>query len=651
MAGNILNIGKSGLFAAQAGLSTTGHNIANAGVAGFSRQGIVQVSGAGQNIGIGFVGSGTQVTDIQRFSDPFLNAQVRTATTSKSGFDTYNTQISQVNNLLADPTSGLSPAMQDFFNNVQDLASNPQSVASRQALMSGADQLASRFQDLNGRLGEIREGVNSQITSSVTLINSYAGQIATLNDELRGLSARGTGLPNDLMDTRDQLVLKLSEQVKASVVPGENNTVTVTIGNGQPLVVGNKAFELRTMVSPTDPMRTQVAYVSGNKVVPLGEKALGGGQLGALFDFRANTLDRAQNSLGRIATVVATTVNAQHSLGIDADGVAGGPLFKLAPVAVGASRDNDTSSTAVVGAAISDASQLTSSDYKVAYNGSNYIVTRLSDSKQTSISPFPQNGTPQTVDGIDFSISGSSAAGDNFTVRPTINAAGTFSLAITDRAKLAAGAPVSTTTALSNGGSGKISDGSVSAAFLTAGNALPVQLSFNAGNLEGFPAGQVVTRTVNGQPTEYVAGTDPIPFAAGAKYEFGGINVSFTGVPNNNDQFTVAANVSGVGDNRNMRLIGALQTSNTMDGGRANYQSAYAELVSFVGNKTREVQVNGEVGKSLLNQARNAQQSVSGVNLDEEAANLLKYQQAYQAAGKVMSIASSMFDTLLSLGR
>ena len=369
MAGNILNIGKSGLFAAQAGLSTAGHNIANAGVAGYSRQGIVQSTSTAQNIGIGFVGSGTQVTDIQRFSDPFLNGQVRTATTSKSAFDTYAAQISQVDNLLADTTSGLSPAMQDFFNSVQDVASNPQSVASRQSLMSGADQFASRFQDLNGRLQEIRDGVNSQITSSVTLINSYAGQIASLNDKISAYSSRGSGFPNDLMDTRDQLVLKLSEQVKANVVAGENNSVTVTIGNGQPLVVGTKAFELRPMISPTDPMRVQVAYASGNKVVPLAESALSGGQLGGLFEFRANTLDRAQNSLGRIATVVATSVNEQHSLGIDADGVAGGPFFKLAPVAVGASRDNATNSTAVVGAAISDASQLTTSDYKVSYDG------------------------------------------------------------------------------------------------------------------------------------------------------------------------------------------------------------------------------------------------------------------------------------------
>ena len=149
----------------------------------------------------------------------------------------------------------------------------------------------------------------------------------------------------------------------------------------------------------------------------------------------------------------------------------------------------------------------------------------------------------------------------------------------------------------------------------------------------------------------YPAGTASVPYTAGANYAFGGINVSFTGTPADADSFTVGPNNSGVGDNRNMRLLGNLQTKNTMDGGTATFQGAYAELVSYVGNKTREVQVNALASESLLAQARNAQQEVSGVNLDEEATNLLKYQQAYQAAGKVMQMASTLFDTLLSLGR
>ena len=647
---SILNVGKSALFAAQAGMTTTGNNIANANVAGYSRQVVLQGAGPGQNIGVGFIGSGTQVTDILRYSDSFLNAQVRSATTNKSSLDAFTAQISQVDNLMADTASGLSPALQDFFKGVQDVSSNPSSVASRQSLMSSADSLASRFQGLNGRLQEIREGVNSQVTSNVTLINSYAGQIAQLNEQITGLSGSGKNLPNELMDRRDQLVLDLNKQVKATVVMADNNSLTVSIGNGQPLVVGKKAFQLAAMNSPTDPSRVEVGYVTGSKVTMLAPSALKGGELGGLMEFRAQSLDRAQNSLGRIAMSVASSFNAQHKLGLDDAGNPGQAFFTEAAATVSASRDNALSSTATVTAVVSDATKLTQSDYKLEYDGAKYTVTRLSDRQQTVISPYPQTGGPQTIDGLDFAVAGGSDVGDNFLIRPTINGAAQFAVALSDRSKIAAGAPITTSTPLSNSGSGKISEGSVDARYI--GNAItsPVTLTFNGGNLSGFPAGQAVTKTENGVATSYPAG-GAVPFTAGANYSFGGINVSFTGQPGNADSFTVAPNRSGAGDNRNMRALGNLQTKNTMDGGTATFQSAYAELVSYVGNKTREVQVNGEASNALLAQARNAQQEVSGVNLDEEATNLLKYQQAYQAAGKVMQMASTLFDTLLSLGR
>lgn len=198
MAGNLLNIGKSGLFAAQAGLSTTGHNIANANVAGYSRQVTVQAAGQGQDTGNGFVGSGTDVAGIKRYSDTFLNSQVRDAQTTKSSLDSFYAQISQVDNLLADTTAGLSPALQDFFKGVQDVSSNPSSVASREAMLSGAESLAARFQGIDGRLEEIREGVNTQVTTSVTLINSYATQIAALNDKIGAFGNDPSRQPNDL---------------------------------------------------------------------------------------------------------------------------------------------------------------------------------------------------------------------------------------------------------------------------------------------------------------------------------------------------------------------------------------------------------------------------------------------------------------------
>lgn len=649
---NLLNIGKTGLFAAQQGLATTGNNITNANVAGYSRQVVIQGAGPGQNIAGSFVGSGTQVTDIKRFSDPFLTNQVRVATTNTSSLNAFAAQISQVDNLLADSSAGLSPALQDFFKSVQDVSSNPASTASRQALLSGADALTARFQGLNGRLDEIRQGVDGQITAKVTLINSYGTQIAALNEQIAAATASSQGMPNDLLDARDQLVLNLNKEVKTSVVAGDNNSITVSIGSGQPLVVGRKAFQLAATTSPTDQGRVEVGYVNGTKITVMAESSLKGGELGGLFEFRATSLDRAQNSLGRIAISTAAAFNAQHQLGVDATGKPGEPFFSVGKPSVGASRDNAAASTAAVGATIRDPSQLTQSDYKVGYNGTDFTVTRLSDNKITLINPYPQSSA-QTIDGVDFSVTGAAAAGDSFLVRPTINGASELAVALTDRSKIAAGAPITTATTSGNKGSGSISEGSVSAAYL--GNALtaPVTLAYSAtsGGLSGFPAGQAVTRSLNGANTVYPAGTSPIPFTAGASYSFGGISVTLAGAPAEGDSFSIGPNSNGAGDNRNMNLLAKIQTTNIMEGGKATLQSSYAELVSFVGNKTREVQVNSQAGEVLLKQAIDAQQSVAGVNLDEEAANLLRYQQAYQAAGKVMQMASSLFDVLLSLGR
>jgi flagellar hook-associated protein 1 FlgK len=652
MGGDLLNIGRSGLFAAQIGLSTTGHNIANANVAGYSRQVVTQEASKAQDFGYGFVGSGTAVTLVKRYSDSFLNSQVRSAQANSSNLETYTAQISQVDNLLSDTTAGLSPALQDFFKGVQDVASNPASVASRQALLSTADSLAARFQGLNGRLTEIREGVNAEITSSVTLINSYATQIAEMNVQIGNIASSSDKIPNDLLDKRDQLVAELNQQVKATVTEGNNNSITVSIGSGQPLVVGRQSFELVAVNSPTDLTRVQVGYLAGKTVTILAEDALPGGKLGGLMDFRAQSLDRAQNSLGRIAIGLATTFNEQHRLGLDAEGVAGGDFFRVAPAFVGASTKNSPASTTVVGAQVVDASALSQSDYRVHFNGTNFMVTRLSDNQQTVINPYPQV-EPQVIDGVEFSIDGVSATGDSFLVRPTIAGASLFALQITDRSKIAAAAPIVTGATTTNTGKGIISEGTVDASYLAAPLGAPATLTFNAATseLSGFPAANDVTVTVNGVSTTYPAGTPAIPYTDGATFAFGGISFSFTGQPAEGDTFTVGPNLSGVGDNRNMRLLGKLQTTNVFDGGKATFQSAYAEMVNFVGNKTREVQVNGQAADALLAQAREAQQDVSGVNLDEEATNLLRYQQAYQAAGKVMQIASSLFDVLMTIGR
>lgn len=650
---SLLSIGKSGLLAAQVGLSTTGNNITNASVAGYSRQVAIQSDTGTQDMGFGFVGTGTEVTQVKRYYDDFLNNQLRGAETIKASLDTYYSQISQIDNLLADPTAGLSPAMQDFFNGVHDAASNPASAASRQAMLSSADSLAGRFQGLSARLSEIGDGVNSQITSTVTQINSYASQIAQLNDSIAGLSTDPSKAPNDLLDHRDQLLTELNKLVKTNVIAGDNHMLTVSIGTGQPLVVGNHSFNLATTTSPTDVSRVTIGYQTGSVVNALPESVFAGGQLGGLLDFRSGALDKAQNELGQVAAALVTAFNQQHHLGQDQNGALGGDFFAPIQASVAPSTRNSPLSTASVTAVVTDASALTASDYSVDYDGTDFYVTRQSDGTKTQINPFPQT-VPQTIDGVDYTITGAPQQGDDFLVRPTVNAAASVKVVLADRTKVALAAPISTAAPTSNAGTAKISAGSVDVNYLTPGNALaaPLTLSYDkaANTLSGFPPAQDVTVTVNGVPTVYPAGTPAIPYTDGASISFGGVNFSISGAPADTDTFTVGPNTAGVGDNRNGQLLAGLQTKNVLDGGNTTFQSSYAQMVNFVGNKTREAQISGRASDAAVQQATNAQQSVSGVNLDEEAANLLRYQQAYQACGKVMQVASQLFDVLMNIG-
>ena len=547
MASSILSIGQSALAAAQVGINTTGHNIANAATPGYNRQVIVQGAAQAQNFGFGFLGQGVEVSTIKRVYNEYLGNQVQSAQTTKSGLDSYYAQMRQIDNLLADPNTGLSPAMQDFFAGLQNLASNPTSIPARQTVLSNAESLATRFHSLGGRLDEIERGLNSQIQSSVSDINAYGQQIAQLNDAI-GKAERASGQPpNDLLDQRDQLLMELNKQIKVTVV-GQGSDYNVFIGNGQPLVVGVTTYSLTSVASQTNPEKLEVAYRASNgSLVSLAESALAGGQLGGLLAFRSQSLEPAQNALGRVAIGLASSFNEMHQTGFGLDGSTGNSLFAMGSPVVGAHGQN--AGTAVLTASIgsaNDAKALTTSDYKLQFNGgTSYTLTRLSDNTPTTFNSFPQ-----TIDGVTLSLTAGAVAGDSFLIRPTVNGASAFGVVLTDPAKLAA-----------------------------------------------------------------------------------------------------ASQPGAVGDNSNALSLVALQTANTLGNGTITYQGAYSQLVSQVGNKTRELDVTSSAAGKLLSEATTALQNESGVNLDEEAANLLRYQQAYQAAGKVMQIASELFDVLLSIGR
>ena len=662
MSGSMFSTGLSGLSVAQVALLTTAHNTANVYTAGYSRQAAQVATNGSVPSGSGFIGTGARVTTVARIYDSYLTAQLTAAQSASAALDTYGSQINRIDSLLADGTAGLAPLMQSFFASVQGVASTPADPAARQQLISSAQMLANNFRSTDQYLTDLNSSVNDQIVGSVGQINTYATQIAGLNQQISQLSAMAGGQPpNDLLDQRDQLVSELSKIIDVKVLEQDNGKFNVFIGTGQSLVVGDRAASVQAVNSAADPTRKAVALVgiAGN-VSELGDNAITGGSLGGLMAFRTETLTPTQNAVGRLAMALADTFNAQHKLGVDLNGVLGQDFFSTA--APGAFSNSNNKGDLALSVSVTDTSKLTTSDYSVEVTDASgtltYTVTRLSDKKvvgsYTTFTPAP------TFDGISLSTAGGAAkAGDSFLVQPTRTGARDMDVLVRDPAQVAAASPVITDNASANKGSGALSAAAIDAAYLASPLASPLTLSFDAatGTLSGFPNTSDVTVTLaDGTPNTYPAG-DPVPYTPGAKISFNGITVSLTGAPAGGDTFIIGKNVSGVSDGSNALLLGALQRKMTIGGdattlnGTSTFNGAYAQLVSTVGNRAMAVNVAEAAQNSVTAQIKASQQSISGVNQDEETANLLMFQQMYQANAKVIQTASAMFDAILGISR
>lgn len=633
-----LSIGVSAINAAQVGLSTAQHNISNASTPGFHRQEISQSTNTPVYTGAGFIGQGVQVTTVQRSYSQYLENQVLSAQTQANQLNSYYQQIVQINNMLADPNSGLSPALQDFYAGLNEVSANPASVPARQSMLSGAEALVSRFQNLDQRFTEIRDGINSNITSSVGLINSYAAQLAKLNEQVVTAQATGNGQPpNDLLDQRDQVIADLNKEIRVTVVPQGDGSYGVFMGKGQPLVLGQQAYSLKTLSAPDDVSRLEIGYVANNTTMLMPSNLLDGGNLGGLLAFRSETLDPAQNALGRVAIGFARDFNDQHRLGQDLNGDLGTDFFSVATGRVSGNSGN--SGNAAISASISNVSALTTSNYLLSYDGTNYTLSRQSDGTQWTF--LPAALPYAAADGFTLDLSsGTPAAGDSWMIFPTRDGARDISVLTGDTAKIAAAAPIVTSVNPANSGKGTISAGSVD-------SPPPPNASLQNNVTVAFIDATHFSVTDNTTSTVLAASVvyDPL---SGTSISYNGWTVQLSGAPATGDSFTVGPNTNGVADNRNALLLGGLQTTNTLVNGTTSYQGAYSQLVSQVGNKSREIDVKAKAQESLLSQNTQKQQELSGVNLDEEAANLIRYQQAYQAASKMISISSKLFEDLLA---
>ncbi|PCJ35229.1 MAG: flagellar hook-associated protein FlgK [Cellvibrionales bacterium] len=632
---NLLGIATSGLSSIQQALATAGHNIANVNTEGYSRQIADFSTLPAQRLGNSFLGSGVEVGTVRRAYDSFVVDELRTRS-SKLGFATaYESMASSLDSLVGDSDNGLAPALEGFFNAVQGVASDPSSLSARQILLSDAEILTDRFTQLNASLQGFEREANNRVTSAVGEINGLANNLAALNSNI--VLAQSTGAnPNDLLDQRDALLMQLSEKVGIISLEQSDGAINVFLGKGQALVIGGEAQNLIVVDSDLYPGRLEIGVAKPGGFTEIISGQISGGELQGVLDFRSRILDPALSELGRVALGITELVNAQHQLGVDLNGQLGGDFFS--PISSSVIPSTKNTGGATVSLSIDNASGLKASDYLLVYDGAQWDLTRTSDGVSNS-------GTgPFTLDGITVTIAGGSpAAGDTYLVRPVHGAAGGFGLQLIAPDQFAAAAPVLSSLSLGNTGSAEIADLKV-----TSPTGLPlagaITLTYNA----GIPGYDVV-----GGPGGTIA-FNPATESGGKTFTFagsGGLSFTLSGIPDNGDVITLSANNGAPGDNRNALLLAGMQSERLLDGSSATFGEAYSGMVGGVGVSTRQARANLQAEDSLMDSAVAARERVSGVNLEQEAAELVRLQQAYQAAAQLVAITDTLFQTLLNATR
>jgi len=648
---DLLNIGVNGLLAYQRSLSTVSHNISNVNTEGYRRQRVELSTQTPQYTGSGFEGAGVKVAAVTSVYNQFVETQVTNNTSLFNEQDTLLRFSSDLDNLLADPDVGVSPVLQTFFKSLQDLSTDPGSTPVRQVVLSEAEALTSIFNDTYTRLNTQQSGVNAEISSAVNDINSLSKSIADINKNILLTSGGNTNFPpNDLIDQRQTLINELAELVSLNTVTQDDGSVNVFIGKGQSLVVGTSSQQLTTATNEFDITQLEVGISVGSGSVNISNQ-ITGGKLGGALLFRNDVLDKAYNQLGRVALTLSEDINAQHQLGYDLSNTLGGNFFTdLTSTIATQNSNNATATNHVYTATVSDSNLIQASNYRLDYGTGNvYSLTRLSDNSVigSSTNLTTLSTAVSTSEGFTLALtSGSSiAVGDSFLVSPTKNAARDIDMALTNTSQLATASPLLASRSTSNTGDANFTkDGLISSTGTLPTS--PITFTFSSGT-NTFVASPAAATTPAGATIAYNPATD-----SGTEYQVvlagvGTYQFTVTGTPANGDAISVDVNSNGSGDNRNILAMINLQEQKGVANGSANYQEAYSELVSEIGVKTKRAEFSANANQVLFDRAVSSQLEISGVNLDEEAADLIRFQQSYQAVARIITTADELFQTLL----
>ena len=677
MSYGLLNIGTQALTANKTALSVVGQNIANVNTDGYSRQRPEFASR--DSIG------GVEVYDIARIADQFLNRQIWADKASYSNSDIYKTYANELDNLLASEATSISTAMDNYFGALQTAVDDPISLPNRELFVAETEALVQRFNDLDANLERQNLSINGRLESSTAQVNAIARNLAEINDKLRIATAAGSPV-NELLDKRDAQLDELAKFVNfTTVATPKTGEMDVFVGKGEPLVMGKDANELVTTVDKADVSKLNVSLRIGNNLNDISAQ-ISGGEIGGLLDYRDTILDTARDQIGVITLAFADTMNQQHMKGMDLEGDLGGLIFTdiNSDIAQQNRLLSNSDNTVAVNSRveITDTATLKASEYKLVLNGQNsFTLIRESDGKRWDSSQLTyqntdpaasapdappqvdQNGEYEIRDGrlqlqidgfkltLDTQSGGDFGSSDQFIIRPARNAASDIGVVISDPRELALAAPVKVEAGMDNSGTGvaTVEVTNIDAPEFATGGALtpPVTVVFaeDAAN----PGQLLYTVYEAGSTTPYElddgSTLEGVAFAPGDSIELDGYSIRVANRPDSGDEFTVSYNEGGVSDNRNALAMSDLQFSKTVDS--ASYQDRYGQLIERVGTQTAVAQINAQASKSVLDANLSMRSSISGVNLDEEAAKLIQFQQAYSASAQLIRASQTIFDALI----
>lgn len=681
---NLLNIGSQALTANTVALNVVGQNIANVDTEGYSRQSVTLVSQEDLN--------GVTATDINRITDEFLQSQIYSQTSSYYSLSSYEELASQLDDLLAADTSSISAAMDTWFESLQTAIDDPSSLANRQLLLSETEALVQTFSSLDTQLETQNEAVNTEISNSVAAINSLSSNLAAVNDSIRLASATDS-VSNELLDQRDQILEELAGYINFTSDIQSDGQVNLYIGQGEPLVVGQSSYQLSTGANPEDPQEQNVYLTIGSQQSDLTSQ-ISGGALGGVIEYRESILGDARDQLGLLSLTFADNMNDLQTLGLDLNGEFGSEMFADINSADAVSNrlvSNSENTTAVLESQVYlvDLSAVQASEYTLEFDSRSQVTLERADGESWTYDEADSQASAAAVDEdgefyldsssgelviqqdgmlISLEISTTrSPVGDSYTIQPTRYGVNNMELLLSDGAELAFAEPVIVSEDAANQSSAELTATVSSSEFqsklasyinsvdssagATADSVMPLEVSFSDDGSGGLlysvsdAEGNAIATDLTYQAGEPLLSADTDLDGDGTADDLG-ISLELSGTPDAGDSYSLAFNESGVSDNRNALAMAELQYSQMIDG--ASYQDYYAVVVQEVGSLTSVAQINSEAAKSLLDSSSETRSSLSGVNLDEEAADLVKYQQAYAAASQLISAWQEMFDTLLA---